>query len=63
MRVCSGVEKKLNLSFTVNENNLSSSQKKIFIKEKSASKAVFATWMKLLYPRMEILDVLSVHIK
>jgi hypothetical protein len=34
-----------------------------FLQEKEANKAVFATWMKLLYPRMEILEVISVPIK
>ncbi len=56
-------EKKLNLSSTVNESDLSSPLRASFNLEKMANKAVFATWMKLLYPRMEILDVVSVPVK
>lgn len=57
------LEKKLNLSSTVKEEDLSFPQRSLYLQEKSANKAVFATWMKLLYPRMEILDILAVHIK
>ncbi len=57
------IEKKLNLSPTVDPKDLPVYYQEIFREEKLARGPVFATWMNLLYPRMEILDVLSPHIK
>lgn len=57
------IEKRLDLSSTVNFQDVSPSLQPLFKQEKLASKPVFATWMKLLYPRMEILDVFSPHDK
>ena len=54
-------EKKLDLSPTVTYQNVSKDLQDLYQQEKLASKAVFATWMKLLYPRLEILDVFSPH--
>ncbi len=56
-------EKKLELVPTVSVENVSSVSRDLFMKEKVASKAVFEVWMKLLYPRLEILDVFSPHHK
>lgn len=55
------MEKKLDLSPTVTFHEVSSPLQELFQQEKLASKPLFATWMKLLYPRMEILDVFSPH--
>lgn len=55
------LEKKLDLSPTVTFHEVSSPLQELFQQEKLASKPLFATWMKLLYPRMEILDVFSPH--
>lgn len=55
------MEKKLELSPTVTFHNVSSPLQELFQQEKLATKPVFATWMKLLYPRLEILDVFSPH--
>lgn len=57
------LEKKLDLSPTVNFQNVSRPLQDLFQQEKLAKKPVFATWMKLIYPRMEILDVFSPHNK
>jgi hypothetical protein len=57
------MEKKLELSYTVRADQVSESMQELFQQEKSASKPVFATWMKLLYPRLEILDVFSPYHK
>lgn len=57
------MEKKLDLSSTVNFQDVSGPLQPLFKQEKIASKPVFATWMKLIYPRMEILDVFSPHNK
>lgn len=57
------MEKKLDLSPTVTYKDVSLSLQDLFQQEKLANKPVFATWMKLLYPRMEILDVFSPHHK
>jgi hypothetical protein len=35
----------------------------LFEMEEAASSAKFHTWMKLLYPRLEILDIFSPHHK
>ncbi len=53
------MEKKLGLSPTVIDTDVSPSFKALFQQEKLANKAVFATWMNLLYPRLEILDIFS----
>lgn len=55
------MEKKLDLAPTVSSQDVSPELQDLFLLEKTAHKAVFATWMKLLYPRMEILDVFSPH--
>ena len=57
------LEKKLDLSPTVNFQNVSPHLQKLFQQERLAGKPLFATWMKLIYPRMEILDVFSPHHK
>jgi hypothetical protein len=55
------MEKKLDLAPTVTDRLMSEALRPLFQEEKLAKKAVFATWMKLIYPRMEILDVISPH--
>ncbi len=55
------MEKKLELSPTVTFHDVSGPLQELFQQEKLATKPVFATWMKLLYPRLEILDVFSPH--
>jgi hypothetical protein len=57
------MEKKLDLAPTVTFHDVSPALQDLFQQEKLASKPLFATWMKLLYPRMEILDVFSPHHK
>lgn len=57
------IEKKLNLSPTVEAKELPPHLQELFREEKLARAPVFLTWMNLLYPRMEILDVLAPHIK
>lgn len=57
------IEKKLELLPTVNGEDVSPHLRPLFQLEKMATKPVFATWMKLLYPRLEILDVFSPHHK
>ena len=57
------LEKRLELAPTVNQKDVSVPMEELFLQEKLASKPVFATWMKLLYPRMEILEVFSPHRK
>lgn len=57
------LEKKLDLSPTVNFQSVSPTLQPHFQQEKLANKPLFATWMKLIYPRMEILDVFSPHHK
>lgn len=57
------LEKKLELSSTVSVKDISTPLQELFQQEKLATKPVFATWMKLLYPRLEILDVFSPHHK
>jgi hypothetical protein len=56
-------EKKLELVPTVSVENVSHGKRELFLKEKVASKAIFEVWMKLLYPRLEILDVFTPHHK
>ncbi|MES2525989.1 MAG: hypothetical protein V4598_02845 [Bdellovibrionota bacterium] len=57
------MEKKLGLSPSVDARDLPAHYQEIFREEKLAMAPVFATWMNLLYPRMEILDVLTPHMK
>lgn len=57
------LEKKLGLVSTVKGEDLSPHLQELFQRELKASKPVFATWMNLLYPRMEILEVFSPHLK
>lgn len=57
------LEKKLELSPTVSLHDVPPQLQDYFQQEKLATKPLFATWMKLIYPRMEILDVFSPHHK
>ena len=57
------LERRLDLSPTVTTNDVHGSFRELFQQEKLAPKPVFATWMKLLYPRLELLDVFSPHRK
>lgn len=57
------LEKRLELAPTVTTNDVQDSYRDLFQQEKLAPKPVFATWMKLLYPRLELLDVFSPHSK
>lgn len=57
------LEKQLNLVPTVEVEAVSEYYREMFRQEKLASRPLFATWMKLLYPRMEILDIFSPHRK
>lgn len=54
-------EKRLGLVLTVSRSDLSEPLQALFTLEQEASKPLFTTWMKLLYPRLEILDVLTPH--
>lgn len=56
-------EKRLGLLLTVKAEELSPSNRSLFEQETAASRPLFTTWMKLLYPRLEILDVLTPHHK
>lgn len=55
------MEKKLNLTPTVKKEEVSEGLQELFGQEKLANTLVFSNWMKLLYPRIEILDVFSPH--
>lgn len=57
------MEKKLDLTPTVNFQEVSKPLQPLFQQERLAKRPVFATWMKLIYPRLEILDVISPHQK
>lgn len=57
------MEKRLDLAPTVTSNDVQPSYRELFQQEKLAPKPLFATWMKLLYPRLELLDVFSPHSK
>ena len=59
--LCMRFEKRLGLVLTVNPSQVSDHARDNFIKEVEAPSAIFNTWMKLLYPRLEILDVFSPH--
>lgn len=61
--LCMRFEKRLGLVLTVNHTDLSPHLRNLFEQEQAASKPLFTTWMKLLYPRLEILDVLTPHHK
>ena len=63
LMLCMRMEKKLDLVPTVESEELSYHLRDLYFKEKDASRVVFNGWMKLLYPRMEILDVFSPHHK
>jgi len=56
-------EKQLGLTITVETSELSLHMKPLFEMELDASPSVFTAWMKLLYPRLEILDVLTPYFK
>ena len=55
------LEKKLDLSQSQKAEDLDPIHREVFQQELDASRPVFSTWMKLLYPRLEILDVFSPH--
>lgn len=57
------LEKKLDLSPTVTYKDVSPENQDLFQQEKLAAKPLFTAWMKLLYPRLEILEVFSPHQK
>lgn len=57
------LEKRLNLSPTVEATELPPHLQEIFREEKLARGPVFSTWMSLLYPRLEIQDVLAPHFR
>ncbi len=59
LMLCMRYEKRLGLVATVKSDLLSPHMRSLFDQEQSASKPVFTAWMKLLYPRLEILDVLT----
>ncbi len=61
--LCMRLEKRLSLVSTVAEKQVSPYLQSQFKLEREASLPVFNTWMKLLYPRLEILDVFSPHHK
>ena len=61
--MCMRMEKRLGLVFTVNDTKVSPYLKDQFKLEREASLPLFNTWMKLLYPRIEILDIFSPHHK
>jgi hypothetical protein len=57
------LEKQLQLMLTVDAEEVSPHLRNLFEQEKQASRPLFNTWMKSLYPRMELLDVFSPHYK
>jgi hypothetical protein len=59
--LCMRMEKRLGLVLTVNGSLLSPYLLNEFKAEIEAPLPLFNTWMKLLYPRLEILDVFSPH--
>lgn len=56
-------EKKLGLVSTIKEKDLPPYLVPIYKKEQDSGATLFATWMKLLYPRIEILTIFSPHSK
>ena len=63
LMMCARFEKKLGLMSTVNPQELGEHQRLLFEQEQSAKKPVFLTWMKLIYPRLEVLEIFSPHHK
>jgi len=61
--LCMRLEKKMGLVITVKEGDISKPLQNEFKRELEAKAAVFSTWMKLIYPRIEILEVFSPHHK
>ena len=59
--LCMRMERKLGLVFTVHDSQVSPALQNQFKLEMEAPMALFNTWMILLYPRIEILDVFSPH--
>jgi hypothetical protein len=59
--LCMRMERKLGLVITVQESQVSPGLQNQFKLEIEAPMALFTTWMILLYPRIEILDVFSPH--
>lgn len=57
------LERKLNLLSSIRAQDISPSLRDNFEQEKKASKPVFSAQMALLYPRLEILDVISPHLR
>ncbi len=57
------LEKKLGLTYSVRSLDLPEAYREVFEQEMSAKGPIFSAWMKLLYPRLEILDVFSPHDK
>lgn len=54
-------EKVLGLAPSIQTMDLKEEFRGLFLKEKLANKTLFLTWMKLVYPRLEILDVFAPH--
>ena len=61
--LCMRLEKKLDLVLTIKPTELSEQLRGDFSKEVDAPLAIFNTWMKLIYPRLEILNIFSPHHK
>ena len=57
--LCMRLEKRLGLVLTVQESEISPLLRAEFNQEVEAPLPIFNTWMKLLYPRLEILDIFS----
>ena len=61
--LCMRMEKKLGLVLTVSESQISAYILDEFKLERETSLPLFNTWMTLLYPRIELLDIFSPHHK
>lgn len=61
--LCMRMEKKLGLVLTVSESQISAYLLDEFKLERETSLPLFNTWMTLLYPRIELLDIFSPHHK
>jgi hypothetical protein len=59
--LCMRLEKKLGLVLTIKHSEVSEHLREDFSKEVEAPLAIFNTWMKLIYPRLEILNIFSPH--
>jgi hypothetical protein len=59
--LCMRMEKKLGLVLTIRPDQVSPYLKEELIKEIEAPLPIFNTWMTLIYPRLEILDVFTPH--